>query len=124
MNVLIIGSGGREHTLTWKIAQSSQCEQIFIAPGNAGTSTIGTNLPLDITDFQSIADAIIEHNVSLLVIGPEDPLVNGLRDFLQGIPTLNNLLIVGPDANGAQLEGSKDFSKKFMQKFNIPSIVK
>ena len=76
MNILIIGSGGREHTLTWKIAQSSKCDEIFIAPGNAGTSAIGTNLHLDLTDFQSISDAIIEHNVSLLVIGPEDPLAD------------------------------------------------
>jgi phosphoribosylamine---glycine ligase len=121
MNVLVIGSGGREHALTWKMAQSEKCEALFIAPGNAGTAAIGKNLNIGVNDFEAIAQAITEHNISLLVIGPEDPLVNGLRDFLQGKPELVDLMIIGPDAAGAQLEGSKDFSKDFMARNNIPT---
>ena len=121
MNVLVIGSGGREHTLAWKIAQSSRCDQIFIAPGNAGTDTLGTNLDIKVSDFAGLASAIKEHNIELVVIGPEDPLVNGLRDFLSDDSELTNLLIVGPGKDGAQLEGSKEFSKEFMAQNNIPT---
>ena len=121
MNVLIIGSGGREHALTWKIAQSDLCENIYVAPGNAGTATLAQNLPISVNDFDSIAAAINEFNISMLVIGPEDPLVNGLRDYLQDNIAFANLMIIGPDAAGAQLEGSKDFSKVFMDKNQIPT---
>ena len=121
MNVLIIGSGGREHTFAWKVAKSNKCENIYIAPGNAGTATLGQNLNIHVNDFEAIAKAIIEFNISMLIIGPEDPLVNGLRDFLQVNPSLSELMIIGPDAAGAQLEGSKDFSKIFMEHNNIPA---
>jgi len=121
MNVLIIGSGGREHALAWKIAQSENSEKIFVAPGNAGTLSIAQNLPLSVNDFDGIAEAILEFNISMLVIGPEDPLVNGLRDYLQEKPAFADLMIIGPDAEGAQLEGSKDFSKIFMEENQIPT---
>ena len=121
MNVLIIGSGGREHALSWKIAQSDLCEKIYVAPGNAGTATLAQNLPISVNDFDSIAAAINEFNISMLVIGPEDPLVNGLRDYLQDNIAFANLMIIGPDAAGAQLEGSKDFSKVFMDENQIPT---
>ena len=121
MNVLVLGSGGREHTLAWKIAQSNSCNNLYIAPGNAGTATVGQNLDITVNDFSGIARAIEKHDISLLVIGPEDPLVNGLRDYLQNQPGLQSLLVVGPDAAGARLEGSKDFSKTFMAANNIPT---
>ena len=121
MNVLIIGSGGREHALAWKIAQSDHCEKIYIAPGNAGTAALGQNLNIGVSDFAGIAQALIEFNVSMLVIGPEDPLVNGLRDYLQNNSNFSELMIIGPDAAGAQLEGSKDFSKIFMEQNQIPT---
>lgn len=121
MNVLVIGSGGREHTLAWKIAQSKKCDKIFVAPGNAGTLSLGTNLDLGVNDFAGLAEAIKSKNIGLVVIGPEDPLVNGLRDYLQKVDGLQDLLIVGPGKDGAQLEGSKDFSKDFMQEFGIPT---
>ena len=121
MNVLVLGSGGREHTLAWKIAQSSKCDTLYIAPGNAGTAAVGKNLSIAVSDFAGIAGAIAEHAIRLLVIGPEDPLVNGLRDYLLGQPGLQNLMIIGPDAAGAQLEGSKDFAKAFMQENSIPT---
>ena len=121
MNVLIIGSGGREHALAWKIAQSDNSEEIFIAPGNAGTATIGRNLAIAVNDFAGIAQALLDFNISLLIIGPEDPLVNGLRDHLQKKTAFADLMIIGPDAAGAQLEGSKDFSKIFMAENQIPT---
>ena len=121
MNVLIIGSGGREHALAWKIAQSDNSEEIFIAPGNAGTATIGRNLAIAVNDFTGIAQALLDFNISLLIIGPEDPLVNGLRDHLQKNIDFADLMIIGPDAAGAQLEGSKDFSKIFMEENQIPT---
>jgi phosphoribosylamine--glycine ligase len=121
MNVLIIGSGGREHALAWKIAQSENSEKIFVAPGNAGTSSIAENLPLSVNDFDGIAEAILKFNITMLVIGPEDPLVNGLRDYLQEKPGFADLMIIGPDAEGAQLEGSKEFSKIFMEENQIPT---
>lgn len=121
MNVLIIGSGGREHALAWKIAQSDNSEKLYIAPGNAGTATVGLNLNISVNDFAGIAKAILEFNISMLVIGPEDPLVNGLRDYLQNNEDFASLMIIGPDAAGAQLEGSKDFSKIFMDQNQIPT---
>ncbi len=121
MNVLVLGSGGREHALAWKIAQSPQCDKLYIAPGNAGTAQTGTNLPLAVNDFAAIAEAINTRQIDLLVVGPEDPLVNGLYDYLRQEAGLHELLIIGPDAAGAQLEGSKDFAKRFMQQNGIPT---
>ena len=121
MKVLIIGSGGREHALAWKIAQSNNCKKVYVAPGNAGTAALGQNLNISVSDFEGIAKAILEYDISMLIIGPEDPLVNGLRDYLQNIADFSKLMIIGPDAAGAQLEGSKDFSKIFMEQNQIPT---
>lgn len=122
MNILVIGSGGREHTLAWKILQSNHCENLYVAPGNAGTASIATNVAVSVSEFNAIAGLIREKNISLVVVGPEDPLVNGLRNFLlEGSDLAEDLLIVGPGKAGSMLEGSKDFSKKFMEKFDIPT---
>ena len=121
MNILIIGSGGREHAFAWKIKQSSKCERIYIAPGNGGTESIATNLYLNLEDFQEIADAITKHTISLLIVGPEEPLVRGLVDFLKGEKSLKQLKIIGPSAKGAQLEGSKEYAKEFMIRHKIPT---
>lgn len=121
MNILILGSGGREHALAWKISQSKLCEQLYIAPGNAGTVDWGKNVALGITDFDGIKTFILNNNIDLLMVGPEEPLVLGIRDFLEADDSMKNLKIIGPGKLGAQLEGSKDFSKAFMQKFNIPT---
>lgn len=121
MNILILGSGGREHAFGWKLAQSPLCDTLFVAPGNAGTAQIATNLPISYTDFPAVASAIRDKQINLLVVGPEEPLVKGIVDFLREQPDLSNLRIVGPDAKGAQLEGSKDFSKQFMLRHGIPT---
>ena len=122
MNVLVIGSGGREHTLAWKIKQSPNCDDLFVAPGNAGTAEIATNLPIGVNDFEEIANAIKSNNIQLVVVGPEDPLVKGLRDYLESREDLpSGLGIVGPGQAGAQLEGSKHFSKSFMERHGIPT---
>lgn len=121
MNTLIIGSGGREHALGWKIKQSPLSDKIYFSPGNGGTSEIGENLDLSVTDFNGIEIAIRKHQISLVLIGPEDPLVNGLVDHLKAIEDYADLLIIGPDANGARLEGSKDYAKSFMEKYQIPT---
>ncbi len=121
MNVLVLGSGGREHALSWKIAQSPLVNQLYIAPGNAGTSEEGINLEIGVNDFEGIKQAIIEHAITLLIIGPEDPLVKGIRAYLENSPQLRNLLIIGPSEEGAMLEGSKDYAKRFMFKHNIPT---
>lgn len=121
MNILIIGSGGREHAFAWKISQSKNLTQLFVAPGNAGTAKIATNLPIAVSDFAGIAQAVKEHNIEMVIVGPEDPLVKGIVDFFKKDKALKKIRIVGPDAAGAQLEGSKDFSKNFMQKYGIPT---
>lgn len=121
MNILLIGAGGREHALAWKMAQSPLCDQLFIAPGNAGTETVGTNVPLKELDFEGIASFIKENTIGMLVVGPEAPLTEGIRDFLEADPTLSQLHIVGPGQAGAQLEGSKAFSKAFMERYSIPT---
>ncbi|WP_337045099.1 phosphoribosylamine--glycine ligase [Emticicia sp. 17c] len=121
MNILIIGSGGREHAFAWKITQSKNCTQLFVAPGNAGTAKIAQNLPIAVSDFTKIAEAVKEHNIQMVIVGPEDPLVKGIVDFFRKDKSLKKIKIVGPDAAGAQLEGSKDFSKNFMQKYGIPT---
>ncbi|HWA32492.1 MAG TPA: hypothetical protein VG737_00100, partial [Cyclobacteriaceae bacterium] len=121
MNILLIGSGGREHALAWKIRQSKQTEKLYIAPGNAGISGVGENIPVAVTDFPGIARACKDLAIGLLVIGPEGPLVDGLRDFVEQQPELKHVLIVGPGKEGAQLEGSKDFSKAFMERHGVPT---
>jgi phosphoribosylamine--glycine ligase len=121
MRILLLGSGGREHALAWKLTQSPLCEQLFIAPGNAGTGKCGTNIPLSLTDFEAIANACKDNLIDLVVVGPEEPLVKGITDFLINDPQLKNLDVIGPDKHGAQLEGSKAFAKAFMKKYNIPT---
>ena len=121
MNVLILGAGGREHAFAWKIAQSPLCTQLFIAPGNAGTARLGTNLAIGYNDFEGIAQAVISHQITLVIVGPEEPLVKGIVDFFRQNPLLQYVGIVGPDTHGAMLEGSKDFSKNFMHRYGIPT---
>ncbi len=121
MNVLILGSGGREHAIAWKIKQSPKCEKIFVAPGNGGTKDVATNVSIDIKKFEEISTALKQYKIDLLVIGPEDPLVNGVVDYLRKDKSFSELKIVGPDAAGAQLEGSKEFAKDFMKKYGIPT---
>jgi phosphoribosylamine--glycine ligase len=121
MNVLIIGSGGREHALAWKIAQSPLLDQLYVAPGNSGTDEVGVNVDINVTDFDSIAEFIRENQVKVLIVGPEDPLVKGIADFLVNQDDLKGLIIVGPSTKGALLEGSKEFAKEFMKKHNIPT---
>ncbi len=121
MNILIIGSGGREHALAWKMAKSHQCDQLFIAPGNPGTASIGTNLPIATTDFEGLQKAVLEHQIGMIVVGPEDPLVKGIFDFFANNPLTQHINVIGPSAQAAQLEGSKAFSKHFMQRHQIPT---
>ncbi|MEO9872884.1 phosphoribosylamine--glycine ligase [Ekhidna sp.] len=121
MNILILGSGGREHAFAWKVKQSPKCEKIFIAPGNGGTNKVGTNLDLDINNFDKVGDAIEKHDIGMLIIGPEDPLVNGIVDHLREDKKFENLKIIGPKAKGAILEGSKEYAKEFMKKHGIPT---
>ena len=121
MNVLILGSGGREHAFAWKIAQSTKCDNLFVAPGNAGTHDLATNINLDIMNFDQVSSFIKDENIHMVLIGPEAPLVEGIRDYLESDSELDHLLIVGPSKLGASLEGSKDFSKEFLFKHNIPT---
>ena len=121
MNVLILGSGGREHAFAWKISQSSLCKKLFISPGNAGTSEIGTNISINVNEFEKIRSFCVKEDINIVVVGPEDPLVNGIYDFFQSTSELENITIIGPSKAGAQLEGSKEFAKKFMEKYNIPT---
>ncbi len=121
MNILLIGSGGREHAMAWKIAQSPKLSKLFIAPGNAGTGDVGVNLPIGVNEFDKIKEAVIAHDINLVVVGPEDPLVNGIVDFFQENEQIQHVPIVGPNRIAAQLEGSKDFSKQFMVRHNIPT---
>jgi phosphoribosylamine---glycine ligase len=121
MNILIIGSGGREHAFAWKIRQSKLCKQLYVAPGNAGTADMASNIALDVTDFKGIADFCLQKEINLVLVGPEAPLVKGIRDYFEKESSLKNILIVGPGKAGAMLEGSKDFSKQFMLKHGIPT---
>ena len=121
MNVLILGSGGREHAFAWKISQSSLCKKLLIAPGNAGTAQVGTNIEIGVNDFEKIKELCISEDIEMLVVGPEDPLVNGIYDFFKEDESLQNITVIGPSKKGAQLEGSKEFSKEFMIKNNIPT---
>ncbi len=121
MNILLLGSGGREHTLAWKLAQSPRLTSLFIAPGNAGTATTGTNLPIAVNDFPAIREACLRHQIGMVIVGPEDPLVNGIHDFFLEDPTLRNIPVIGPTRRAAMLEGSKDFAKAFLSTYNIPT---
>ena len=121
MNTLILGSGGREHTFAWKIAQSSVNENLFIMPGNAGTADFGININCDLNDFHSLKKIILEKEIGLVVVGPELPLVAGVTDFIEGDEDLKNVLVVGPGKAGAELEGSKEFAKEFMFRHNVPT---
>ena len=121
MNILVLGSGGRECALVWKIKQSPFCDNLYIAPGNAGTSEYGKNVDLSINDFEQVKDFCLQKDISILVVGPEDPLVNGIADYFNNNSETKHINVVGPQKNGAILEGSKDFAKKFMQKYSIPT---
>jgi phosphoribosylamine--glycine ligase len=121
MKVLLLGSGGREHALAWKIAQSSILDELFIAPGNAGTKKHGKNVDLSLTDFDSIKDFVIAQQIDMVIVGPEEPLVNGIYDYFQADDQLRKVAIIGPSKFGAQLEGSKDFAKAFMSRHAIPT---
>ena len=120
MNILLLGSGGREHAFAWKISKSKLCKKLFVAPGNAGTQNIAENINLNINDFNEIKDFVIKNKIELVIVGPEEPLVRGIVDFFNNDSKLTNVKIFGPSKKGAQLEGSKDFSKNFMFRNNIP----
>lgn len=121
MNILILGSGGREHALAWKMKQSDKLSKLYIAPGNAGTGLIAENVPINSDDFDSLKEFILTHDVNMVVVGPEDPLVKGVYDYFQNDNKLKNIPVIGPSKNGAQLEGSKEFAKQFMNRHNIPT---
>lgn len=121
MRILLIGSGGREHALAWKLSQSLRCSKLIIAPGNAGTLDLGENRAIAVTDFSAICQLCLEEKIELLLVGPEEPLVKGLVEFLRKEPALSELMIIGPGSNGAQLEGSKAFAKAFMKRHKIPT---
>lgn len=121
MKILLLGSGGREHALGWKIAQSKRVTQLFIAPGNAGTSEVGINVDIQVNDFDAIKDFICTQQIDMIVVGPEDPLVNGIYDVLKNDPRTKETVVIGPSKKGAKLEGSKDFAKAFMQRHHIPT---
>ncbi|NLH28918.1 MAG: phosphoribosylamine--glycine ligase [Bacteroidales bacterium] len=121
MNVLLLGSGGREHALAWKMKQSRELNRLFIAPGNAGTAALGTNIPLKVTDFEGIKKFSLDNDIDMLVVGPEDPLVQGIYDYFQNDEDVCHIAVIGPSRRGAQLEGSKDFAKEFMMRHDIPT---
>ena len=121
MNILVLGSGGREHAFAIKIKSSKHCKNLFIAPGNSGTAQVGQNLRINPNDFQEIKKAVLQHHINMVVVGPEDPLVNGIHDFFLDDDDLINVMVIGPQNKGAQLEGSKNFAKEFMNRHNIPT---
>ncbi len=121
MNILILGSGGREHTFAYKIAQSKRCDSLFVAPGNAGTATIATNIALSVTDFKAIEQCVKEHQIEMVIVGPEDPLVQGIADYFETTESLQDVMLIGPSKRGALLEGSKERAKEFMAQHNIPT---
>ncbi|WP_281541817.1 phosphoribosylamine--glycine ligase [Maribacter aestuarii] len=121
MNILILGSGGREHALAWKLNQSPKLQKLFIAPGNAGTSKIGKNIPIGVNDFASIKNLVLKNGIHMVVVGPEDPLVNGIHDFFLEDKQLKHIPVIGPQKNAARLEGSKEFAKEFMIRHEIPT---
>jgi phosphoribosylamine--glycine ligase len=121
MNVLVLGSGGREHTFAWKIAKSPICNRLFVAPGNSGTATIAKNLEIGVNDFQSIKKAVLKYDIQMVIVGPEDPLVRGIHDFFLNDPDLKTIAVIGPQKAAAQLEGSKEFAKEFLVRHQIPT---
>mgnify|MGYP001416524431 FL=1 len=121
MNLLVLGSGGREHALSWKIAQSDKVDKLFIAPGNPGTALVGENVDIAVNDFESIKQFCIDQTITMVVVGPEDPLVNGIYDFFKEDKLLEHITVIGPSKEAAQLEGSKEFAKAFLIKNNIPT---
>lgn len=121
MNILLLGSGGREHALAWKMKQSSALSQLFIAPGNAGTASLGVNVAVDPNDFAAVKDVTLKNAISMVVVGPEEPLVRGVFDYFAADDALKNIPLIGPSKQGAMLEGSKDFAKQFMAKYGIPT---
>lgn len=121
MTILLLGSGGREHALAWKLLQSNRCSKLLVAPGNAGTERIAENIEIDPTDFDAVKKVVLEQEVKMVVVGPEDPLVKGIFDFFKHDELLKNIPVIGPSKVGAQLEGSKEFAKKFLMKHNIPT---
>lgn len=121
MNILLLGSGGREHALAWKMVQSPECSTLFVAPGNAGTATIATNAAVSPTDFEAVKQLVLDKNINMVVVGPEDPLVAGIYDFFKNDASLKDIPVIGPSKEGAQLEGSKEYAKKFLVKNNIPT---
>ncbi|WP_294921354.1 phosphoribosylamine--glycine ligase [uncultured Prevotella sp.] len=121
MNILLLGSGGREHALAWKIAQSEKCEKLFIAPGNAGTASVGENVDIKADDFESLKKFTVDNNIDMIVVGPEDPLVKGVYDDFRDDERTKHIPVIGPSKAGAVLEGSKDFAKRFMKRHNIPT---
>jgi phosphoribosylamine--glycine ligase len=121
MNVLLIGSGGREHAFAYKLKQSKNCKQLYIMPGNAGTSEFGINVNISPNKFEEVGNFCLENKIELVVVGPEEPLVLGLKDFFLANQALKNILFVGPDKAGANMEASKDWSKVFMEKYQIPT---
>ena len=121
MNILILGSGGREHTFCWKLAQSPKCNKLYVSPGNAGTEKIATNLGISVMDFESIGEAVIKYEIEMVVVGPEAPLVEGIKEFFESKANLSSVSIIGPGSRAAKLEGSKSFAKSFMQKYKIPT---
>lgn len=121
MNILVLGSGGREHTFAYKIIQSPVCDTLFVAPGNAGTASIATNVAIEVTDFPAIKDVVLRENIEMVVVGPEDPLVRGISDYFAEDNQLKNVVVIGPSKEGAQLEGSKEYAKEFLIRHNIPT---
>ena len=121
MNVLILGSGGREHAFAWKISQSSMCKKLLIAPGNAGTAQVGININIGVNEFDKIKKLCVKEGINMIIVGPEDPLVNGIYDYFNNEDGLKHISVIGPSKKGAMLEGSKEFSKKFMNKYGIPT---
>jgi phosphoribosylamine--glycine ligase len=121
MNILVVGSGGREHAIAWKLNQSTKCDQLYVAPGNGGTASMATNLPIGVEDFDGILSAITEHQIGMVIVGPEVPLVAGLTDRIKSSAEHNHVRVIGPGREGAQLEGSKDFAKQFMNKYGVPT---
>ncbi|PZD79102.1 phosphoribosylamine--glycine ligase [Mesonia sp. K7] len=121
MNILVLGSGGREHTFAHQISKSEKCDQLFVAPGNAGTQQIATNIPINVNDFEAIKKAVLAHQINMVVVGPEDPLVNGIYDYFQNDDDLKRVMLIGPSKKGAALEGSKERAKEFMMAHHIPT---
>ena len=121
MNILILGSGGREHTIAWKLAQSNKCRNLYVAPGNSGTAAIATNVPIGVTDFQAIKEVVLNNHITMVIVGPEDPLVLGIHDFFLEDEALKNVAVIGPQKAAAELEGSKEFAKEFLFRHNIPT---